>query len=154
MYRFLTRLVPLIGCVYLAGCSPTKPISAAFDIPVTFTPAASASLKAAGAQAVIEVLYTGQPTEAAKSIANENGLIEMGEDLATLDGASQTVHIIGNGFDPEHLSAVAGQKVTVNVRAYSDNSHLDALIKCDPIISLPLEAAQAKLQAIHCDVAD
>jgi len=152
MFRSLTRLVPLMGCVYLIGCSPAKPISAAFDIPVTFTPAASASLKAAGAQAVIEVLYTGQPTEAAKPIANESGLIEMGEDLATLDGTSQTAHITGNGFDPEHLGAIAGQKVTVNVRAYSDNTHLDALIKCTPI-SLSLDAAQAKPQAIRCDAA-
>ena len=153
MYRFPTCLMAFVGCVCLVGCSPTKPISAAFDIPVIFTPAASASLKAAGAQAVIEVLYTGEPTEAAKSIANESGLIEMGEDLATLDGTSQTAHITGNGFDAEHLSAIDGQKVTVTVRAYSDNSHLDALIKCTPV-SLPLEAAQAKPQGIRCDATD
>jgi len=153
MYRIPIPVAAVMGCVFLMGCSPTKPISAAFDIPVTFTPAASASLKAAGAQAVVEVLYTGQPIESAKSIANESGLIEMGEDLATMDGTSQTAHITGNGFDVEHLGAIDGQKVTVNVRAYSDNSHLDALIKCTPV-SLPLDVAQAKPQAIRCDVAD
>ena len=147
-------LLPAAAAVSLAlaGCSSPKPFSAAFDVAVTFTPAATKALKAQAATTVVDVLYTGQPTEKSKPLANEDGLVEMGEDLATLEGTSQTVHIAGNGFEKPRLNDVRDGKVVLNVRAYADNSHIDAIIKCTSL-TVPVAVAQTKPQQINCDAA-
>ncbi len=150
MTRFIRPIAALALCATLAACGGPK-FKPDFTVAVTFTPAAMAALKAANETVTLDAYYYGAPTEATKERANEDGQIELGQDLVTVDPANPTVHVTGAGLDQVHLTAVEGSKVSVELRAYSGTDRAN-LLKCAPVTAA-LADLQAKPVTIACDAA-
>ncbi len=145
------RTVALLGlCATLAACSAPK-FKSDYSIAVTFTPAATAALKAANEPAILEAYYYGAPTDATREKANEAGQIEMGLDQVTIDPAVSPVHVAGAGIDQAHLTAIDGGKLTVQLHAYSGTDRPD-VIKCSTVTAALIDL-QAKPATITCDAA-
>ncbi len=145
------RLATALGlCAVLAACSAPK-FKSDFSVAVTFTPAATAALKAANETATLDAYYYGAPTDATREKANEAGQIEMGQDFVTIDPAATTLHVTGAGLDQAHLSAVDGDKISVELRAYSGTDRAN-LLTCTPVTAT-LSDLQAKPATITCDAA-
>lgn len=150
MTRFIRLTGALALCAALTACS-SPAFKPDFTVAVTFTPAATAALKAANETVVLDAYYYGTPTETTRERANEAGQIELGQDLVTVDPASPSVHVTGAGLDQVHLTAVEGQKVSVEIRAYSGTDRTN-LLKCAPVTAA-LSDLQAKPATIACDAA-
>ncbi len=147
MIRRLRFSAALALCTALAACSAPK-FRTDYSVAVTFTPAATAALKAASETATLDAYYYGTPAEAAKEKANEAGQIEMGQDLAAVDPAASSVHVAGTGIDQQHLSAITGT-IGVELRVYSGTDR-DNLLKCAPVTAT-LTDLQARPVTIACD---
>jgi hypothetical protein len=144
------RLTALGLCATVAACSAPA-FKSDYTVAVTFTPAALAALKAANESATLDSYYYGAPTETAKGKANEDGQIELGQDLTPVDPASPSVHVAGKGILQGNLPMVEGGKITVELRAYSGTDR-ENLLKCTTVTA-PLGDLQAKPAAIACDAA-
>jgi hypothetical protein len=151
----LTTSLCLVLTASLAGCGKAdktalKAASYAYDVAVSFTPAAVAGLQKAGVGAVVDAGYFGTPSAAFTDKANEAGEIELGQDVAAIDAKDQSVHLTGKGIVVDSLKAIAGTP-SVEVRVYSDTSKANVL-GCT-VFRDTLTAAEAKPVAIACDVA-
>ncbi len=150
MTAFL-RLAAAAGlCAALCACSAPK-FKSDYTVAVTLTPAATAAVKAVNESVILDAYYYGAPTEATKEKVNEAGQIELGQDFVPVNPAAPNVHVAGNGLDLEHLKAVEGGKVSVELRAYSGTDRPN-LLKCTSV-TIALTDLQARPAAITCDAA-
>lgn len=124
--------------------------SYSYDVALTFTPAATARLKAKGQKAELSAYYFGAPTDAGKDKVNEAGEIEMGENLIAVDGTTQTVHVDAN-IDAKALGFVAGGQPSVLVTAWLDPTAGANALKCTTFKGTVADA-KAKPVAVSCDV--
>ncbi len=150
----MTRTIRLAAAcallAILAACSAPK-FKTDYVVNVTFTPAAAARLKADGLPAQLEAYYYGAPIDAVKEKANEQGQVELGLDQVSIDPATPTVTVKGDGFDLAHRDKVVDGKVTVQLRVYSQTAAPNDL-KCTTVTAA-LSDIQAKAPTISCDAA-
>ena len=148
----LTLSQAALGAALLLCQCGAKPAANSYDVAVTFTPGATARLQALGDKAEVSGYYYGAPTDAVKSLVNEAGEIELGEDQSDIDPSSQTVHIAGKAIDPVAVTKVAapGARVRVTVYTVRKTTDLDPLA-CTSFDDL-VATAHAKPVAISCDV--
>ncbi|HEX7799959.1 MAG TPA: hypothetical protein VF402_06395 [Asticcacaulis sp.] len=136
----------------LSQCGQPKASANGFDVALSFTPAASAKLKALGQKAVVDAYFYGLPTEATAAKVDEEGHINLGESFASADGADQTTRIDANAIDPAMMDKIKKDSAAVTVRAYLDpTAGVANMLDCS-IFNGPLIAAQARPVAIRCDL--
>lgn len=137
----------------LSQCGSPKKEAYGFDVALTFTPAATAKLKALGKPAVVDAFYYGLPTPATAGKVDEDGHITLGQNFTTADGQNQTVSLTGNAVDPAMLDKIKDKAVSVTVRAYLDpTAGVANVLNCSQFDG-PLTNAQTKAVTISCDVA-
>lgn len=147
----LTLAAGLASC----GKAGDKPASGnanasyAYDVAVTFTPAAITALQKTGVGAVVDAGYFGAPSAAFKDKANDAGEIELGQDVAAIDARDQSVHLTGKGIVVDSLKAIEGTP-SVEIRVYSDTTTANVL-GCT-VFRDTISTAEAKPVAITCDV--
>ena len=124
-----------------------------YDVAVSFTPAAQSKMKTLKQKAVIDGYYYGLPVEATKDKVNDDGQIELGQNLAEIDATDQTVKMTGDGVDPKlPTTSYADAKVLVLVRVYSStDAGTKNQLSCDTFEGTLTEAHKAPVK-ITCDV--
>ncbi len=149
----------------VAACSP-KPAEApqatapaapnfAYDIALSFTPAAAEKVAKRGDKVTISALYYGNPTTAAASEALEDakdGTIHLNTDLLEVDAKDQTVHMTGAGAQVPNLQMIVEKKPLVLLNIFATKAgRKDPIIGCG-VFQDYVANAQPKPIAIACDV--
>ena len=88
----------------LSQCGQPKASANGFDVALSFTPAASAKLKALGRKAVVDAYFYGLPTEAtADDIAalrsvgmNDIEIIDLIHAISIFGWANRLMHVLGH----------------------------------------------------------
>lgn len=124
----------------------------AYEVAVTFTPAATAAMKKLGQGATVEGFFYGAPIEADKDKVDENGRIPAGMDQVDIEASTQTVKMPGTGIDPDIMAHIVGGKSSLLVSVYSSTTAgTPNQLSCTTFDGT-LESAQAAPLAIACDV--
>ena len=120
----------------------------AYDVALTFTPAATARMHALSEQVTLNATYYGDATPGASG-ATPAGQLMLGSDSKSVDATTQTVHITGQGFDTSHLTSLSGAPsmlITVASNAGSANN----VLNCD-LFQDKVSAGQGHAIALSCD---
>ncbi len=135
-----------------SGTVQTPAIS--YDVAVSFTPAATAKMKTLKQKAVVDGYYYGLPVDATQDKVNDDGQIELGQNLVEFDATNQTVKMSGDGVDPKMPATnYADGKILVQVRVYSStDAGTNNQLSCDTFEG-PLTDAHKAPVKITCDVA-
>ncbi len=125
----------------VAACSP-KPADApqasapatpsyAYDIALSFTPAAVDKITKHGDKMTISALYYGNATPATVALADaKDGTIHLTTDTVEVDAKDQTVHMTGAGVNVPNLQKITEKKPLVQVTTFASKAG-----KKDPIVN-------------------
>ena len=133
----LLRAVPIAAlCLALApavttGAVRTKSEPYAFQVRITLSDRAAATLKRLNEGVVISASYSGDPKSSAKRHADQIGRIPLGVQNVELPGRPATVIISGSHVKRGRLVWLRGP-ILLNVNAYSARrSGPDNILSCD-----------------------
>ena len=99
------------------------------NVEVTLTPVASTALSSKGEKVTVTATYSGDPRadEAAQKMADESGMIRLGEAKKTLDGAGKIV-FQDDVIDKSRLEQTVGEvQLTINVTSSMTSSSQNLL---------------------------
>lgn len=131
-----------------AAADAAEPL--AFDLNITLSPKAAATLQKTKEGITVSARYYGDPTAAAKKHANEVGQIDLGGDDVQLPGRAGPARISGQGVKTNRLQWIDGApKVNVNVFS-SRLTHADNLLSCDLIDGDVAQVVKAQPVELHC----
>ena len=153
----IAAVVVVVAMLSMCGRKPAEDKRAklgntAYEIAVTFTPAATAAMKKLGQGATVEGFFYGAPIEADKDKVDENGRIPVGMDQVDIEARTQTVTMPGTGIDPDVMAHIVGGKPSLMVRVYSSTTAgTPNQLDCTTFDGT-LATAQTAPVAIACDV--
>ncbi len=153
-----------LAVLALAACSkpesPAAPAEApkaasfAYDIALSFTPAAVEKVTKHGDKVTIAALYYGNATPSSVSLADpSDGTIHLNTDHAEVEAKDQTVHMTGEGVNTPNFDKIVEKKPLVQLNVFATRAG-----KKDPVIACSVfqdyvASAQAAPVKIRCDVA-
>ncbi|MGB3448656.1 MAG: hypothetical protein WBA48_18385 [Xanthobacteraceae bacterium] len=123
-----------------------KATIAPVNVQVTLSPQAEAALKAKSEKVLVVATYSGDPSasEQAQKMADASGMIKLGENKQTLDGAG-SITFQDDVIDKSRLEFIVGEvQLTVNVTS-SKTSTPDNLLACPFYWKTLAEASQEKV---------
>lgn len=135
--------------------APAKPVSFAYDMALSFTPAAAEVLKRHNTKTVtIKALYYGNVSTKTAAMADPtDGTLHLNTDTLETDAVDHTVHMTGAGVDPVRLKYIVEQKPLVQLNIFSTakgvNNHLIICTVFQDYVSV----AQERPVIIQCDKA-
>ncbi len=134
MIRTASKLV-LAPCIVLVmGSLAIAATSASygFELDVTLSPKAAAKLAAMGEKIDVAVYWSGEPKPAFAKKANNEGEIELGEEVLELPGSAVHAVVTGKKFVASHLSWIKGGSPRVLVNVYTARKKdPNNLLNCD-----------------------
>lgn len=148
----LFACAPASGPEAVAGDPEPVDTPYAFEVALTLTPRTIEKLTAMSEMITVAGMYWGEPSEAAKTRADNMGQINLGRDDINVQPVSRTVLVPGAAIDSKVVETdIAGApQVLVNVFT-ARMAHQDNLINC-AIYEGPISMAQAKPVEIKCDL--
>jgi hypothetical protein len=134
-----------------AGAPRTKSEPYAFQVRITLSDKAAATLKSLNEGIVISASYSGGPKPSAKRHADEIGQIPLGIQNVEIPGRPATVIVSGSHVKRGRIAWIRGP-VLLNVNAYSArHSGPDNILSCDFFDGNLLHAARRTVP-IHCSL--
>ncbi len=153
----LPRLAPVaalffaLGPAMATGAVPTKSEPYAFQVQITLSDKAAATLKRLNEGIVISASYSGDPKPSAKRHADEIGQIPLGIQNVEIPGRPATVIVSGSHVKRGRIAWIRGP-VLLNVNAYSARrSGPDNILSCD-FFDGNLRHAARRTVSIHCSL--
>jgi hypothetical protein len=153
----LAAIAVVVAMLSMCGRKPAENKRAklgntAYEVAVTFTPAATAAMKKLGQGATVEGFFYGAPIEADKDKVDENGRIPAGMDQVDIAANTQTVNMPGSGIDPDIMAHIVTGKPSLLISVYSSTTagtpnQLDCTTFDGTLVT-----AQTAPVAIACDV--
>lgn len=120
-----------------------------FDLNVTLSEKAAASLASRNEAIVVSASYYGDPKPGARRHANEIGQIDLGREEVDIPGKPGLARITGAKVEVPRLEWLDGQ-VMVNVNVFTARkSGPDNLLSCD-IIDGPLQKVRSAPVTLNC----
>lgn len=120
------------------------------NVQVTLTPQAEAALKAKSEKVLVVATYSGDPraSELAQKMADASGMIKLGENKQTLDGAG-SITFQDDVIDKSRLDFTLGEvQLTINVTS-SKTATAENLLAC-PFYWETLAEASKQTVKIDC----
>lgn len=137
----------MIGPAAGSGAVPTRSEPYAFQVRITLSEKAAATLNRLREGIVISAAYSGQPKPSAKQHADEIGRIPLGVQNVEIPGRPATV--IVSGSHVKHVAWIHGP-ILLNVNVYSARrSGPDNILSCD-FFDGRLRDAQRHIVPLHC----
>jgi hypothetical protein len=134
-----------------SGAVRTKSEPYAFQVRITLSDKAAATLKRLNEGIVISASYSGDPKPSAKRHADEIGRIPLGVQNVELPGKPGTVIISGSHVKRGRIAWIRGS-ILLNVNAYSARrSGTDNILTCD-FFDGRLRDALHRMVPIHCSL--
>lgn len=148
--RVPAMAVVLLGLAALLSNAPVLAGDMAFGFAVdlTLSPKAAALLKARHEGIVVSAMYSGDPLPAWTRKADEEGMIDLGNEIVTVAGVAGRATITGNKVLRAHLAWAKNIQVLINVYSARRSSQ-DNLLDCG-IFEDTVAKAQARPIAISC----
>jgi len=158
-------VVASLAVLALAACSKSeeaapapaeapKPANFAYDIALSFTPAAVEKVTKHGDKVTISALYYGNATPSSVSLADpSDGTIHLNTDRVEVDARDQTVHMTGEGVNTPNFDKIVEKKPLVLLNIFATKAG-----KKDPVIACGVfqdyvASAQGAPVKIRCDAA-
>lgn len=138
--------------VVLFGAAPAEVSGYGFDVDVSVSPKAAALLNARREAIVVFALYEGFPIPAKRKLADDQGMIGLGNEEVQLPPNGGRVHVIGHSYRRERESWVKEPMVLINVVS-ARLSSTDNLLACDTFED-GVAKAREKPIAIFCKTLD
>lgn len=134
-----------------AAASAATPGDMAFDVHITLSKQAAATLVRRKEAMAASASFYGDPKPAAEKHADEVGRIDLGTEDVEIPGVPGQMHFTGAKVATERLGWLAGP-VQVNVNVYSARkSSPDNLLQCDFIDGTLDRVRQAPI-TLHCSL--
>lgn len=153
----LLRLAPVaalffpLAPVVPTGAVPTKSEPYAFQVRITLSDKAAATLKRTNEGIVISASYSGNPKPSASRHADEIGQIPLGIQNVEIPGRPATVIVSGSHVKRGRIAWIRGP-VLLNVNVYSArHSGPDNILNCD-FFDGRLRDASRRTVPIHCSL--
>jgi hypothetical protein len=153
----LARSISFIAlCLMLAprvtiGAVPTASEPYAFQVRVTLSDKAAATLKRLNEGVVISASYSGDPRPSAKKHADQIGRIALGIQNVEIPGRPATVIVSGSHVRRGRVAWIRGP-VLLNVNVYSARrSGPDNILACD-FFDGTLKSAARRIVPIRCSL--
>ncbi len=163
--RHLILVVTAVSALALCQCSPKTETAApaassaaqapsfAYDITLSFTPAAIAAVQAHKQKVTVSVMYYGNVTPASQALADpKDGTLHLNTDVVEVEPANQTVHMTGAGANAPHLKDITGQKPLALLIVYAGKSPDTSSIRCTDFQDYVSSAQQSPV-TLKCDAA-
>ncbi|AYF03469.1 hypothetical protein PY32053_03928 (plasmid) [Paracoccus yeei] len=142
----------LAASALLAWAAPaTARSDFGFDVTVTLSQKAAATLASTGEEIVLFADYYGEPKRGAERHTNEIGQISLdrGDEQVEIPGTGGSAHISGATLDAKRLDWISGpMMVNVNV-ASARKSNADNILSCDFIDGAFVSVKKAPI-TLHC----
>ncbi|HEY3990426.1 MAG TPA: hypothetical protein VGM02_14085 [Acidobacteriaceae bacterium] len=149
--RILIALCFGVPLTLSAGSPHTKNEPYAFQVRITLSDKAAATLKRLDEGIVISASYSGDPKPSAKQHADEIGSIPLGVQNVEIPGRPATVIVSGSHVKRGRVAWIRGP-VLLNVNAYSARrSGPDNILSCD-FFDGRLRDATRRTVPIHCSL--
>lgn len=129
--------------------APARP-AAGFTINITYSPRAAAEMARRHEGLTVAAYYQGEPTRAARRHANEEGLVDLGDETQTVPGRAGPVTVTGRNLQVAHLAWVRPGTTRVNVNLYSARrSGPDNILDCGIVEGL-LPQIAGRTHQVRC----
>ena len=138
-----------------APAETPKPASYAYDIALSFTPAAVEKVTRRGDTVTIAALYYGNATAASASLADaSDGTIHLNTDHVDVTPKDQTIHMTGEGVNTPNFDKIVEKKPLVQVTVIAMKAgKKDPVIACSVFQDYVTSAQAASPLKIRCDAA-
>lgn len=152
-YRYGARIMLAAGALALAAFPAAADETLGFDINVTLSEKAAATLAARKEGIVAFASYYGDPKRSAEKHADEVGQIDLTprDEEVEIPGSGGRAHISGANVDQKRIDWLAGPvKINLNV-ASARKSGPDNLLACDFIDGALADVRKAPI-TLHCSL--
>jgi hypothetical protein len=126
----MTRLKLICAAATLAlAATGAQAAGYGFTVNVSLSTKAAAALKSRGEGIVVSAMYSGDPIPSKASKADEEGMIDLGNEEVTIPGANGRAVVTGTKVEAAHIGWVKAPDVLINVYTARKTSP-DNLIDC------------------------
>ncbi len=149
----LCQCSPKADTAGAAAMASSSAPSFAYDVALTFTPAAIDAVKARKQKVTVQVLYYGNVTPASAALADpKDATLHLNTDVMEVEPVNQTLHMTGAGANAPHLKDITGHKPLALLVVYAGKSPQTSSIHCTDFQDY-VSSAQQNPVTLKCDVA-
>ena len=142
-------LLALAATGAAAQRGPARP-AAGFTVNITYSPRAAAEMARRHEGLTVAAYYQGEPTRAARRHANEEGLVDLGEETRTIAGRAGPVIVTGRNLQVARIAWLRPGTLRVNVNLYSARrSGPDNILDCGIVEGL-LPQMAGRTHQVRC----
>jgi hypothetical protein len=142
-------LLALATTTAAAQRPPARP-AAGFTINIAYSPRAAAEMARRHEALTVAAYYQGEPTRAARRHANEEGLVDLGDETQTIPGRAGPVTVTGRNLQVARLAWLRPGTLRVNVNLYSARrSGPDNILDCGIVEGL-LPQIAGRTHQVRC----